>query len=79
MFEFGYLISRFENNIKNTIGCKHEIIRYVNKNEFSLSEVYNKALTEHFEDDSIFVFCHNDITFDTNKWGMLLLVKMIIL
>lgn len=67
--------SRFENSIKNTIGCKHEIVRYENRNEFSLSEIYNKALTEHSEDNSIFVFCHNDITFDTNKWGMLLLSK----
>ena len=67
--------SRFETNVKNTIGCKYEIIRYVNRNEYSLSEVYNKALSEHSEDNTIFVFCHNDITFDTNKWGMLLLSR----
>lgn len=67
--------SRFELNVKNTVGCKHNIFRYENKNQFSLTEIYNQALDEHTEDDAILVFCHNDISFDTKNWGVNLLNK----
>ena len=67
--------SRFEQNVKNTIGCNYNIFRYENKNQYSLTEIYNKGLNEHSEDNTIIVFCHNDITFDTKNWGLLLLSK----
>jgi hypothetical protein len=65
----------FEKNIKNTIGCGHKIIRYENKNEQSLSKIYNSAIEKYNNKNSIFVFIHNDIEFKTDKWGMLLLTK----
>ena len=67
--------NKFIAHIKNTIGCNHKICRYVNNNEFSLPEIYNKALSEHHTEDSIFVFIHNDILFKTNNWGRVLLSK----
>lgn len=67
--------SKLEENIKKTIGSKHEIIRYQNNNQFSLSQLYNKALKKYKSDDSIFVFIHNDIKFETSKWGLMLLTK----
>lgn|SRR5690606_3474354 len=64
-----------EDNIKNTIGSKYEIIRYQNNNKYSLSQIYNKALKKYKSKDSIFVFIHNDIKFETTKWGLMLLTK----
>lgn len=65
----------FISHIAKTIGCKFRIVCYKNNNEFSLSELYNKAISENSEPDSIFVMCHNDIIFKTNNWGKLLLQK----
>jgi len=62
-------------HISKTIGTNHETFCYPNMNEFSLPEIYNKAIKEHYSKDSIFVMCHNDITFDTPNWGKLLLSK----
>lgn len=64
-----------EENIKNTIGCKHKIIRYENKNKYSLSEIYNRGIKEYKSKNNIIVLIHNDIVFETNKWGLLLLTK----
>ena len=66
--------NRFEQGVHQTIGVDHSIHLYVNHNEFSLPEVYNKALDEHRSEDSILVFCHNDIEFDTKNWGKKLLI-----
>ena len=44
-----------------------EIIEKVNNGEKSLSQVYNEILNESKHD--IVVLCHDDIEFDTNKWG----------
>jgi len=65
----------FENHIHETIGVSHEIFPYKNFNQFSLTEIYNKAINEHSTDDSIMVFCHNDIIFKTKNWGKKLLNK----
>jgi len=65
----------FIKHIDDTIGVNHKTICYPNFNEFSLSEIYNKAIKEHNTPDSIFVFCHNDITIKTRTWGRLLLSK----
>lgn len=65
----------FTSHISKTIGCKFKIVCYKNNNEFSLSELYNRAISENSEPNSIFVMCHNDIIFKTNNWGKLLLHK----
>jgi hypothetical protein len=48
-----------------------EVIQYINNGEYSLTELYNKALRETTND--IVVFCHDDIIFDTKNWGKKLL------
>lgn len=66
---------KFIKHVSDTIGVKHKVVCYPNFNQFSLPQVYNTAVREHRNDNSIFVFCHNDITFKTNNWGRLLLTK----
>jgi hypothetical protein len=66
---------KFIKHIDDTIGVKHQVVCYPNFNQFSLPEVYNRALREHNVVDSVFVFCHNDITIKTRTWGRLLLSK----
>lgn len=64
----------FKNHISKTIGLKpneYEVICYNNYNQYSLTELYNKGLIETKYD--VVVFCHNDIIFNTNKWGKVLL------
>ena len=54
-------------HIKKTVGVRDvEVIEYINKGE-PLTKFYNRALRESIHD--IVVFCHNDITFNTKKWG----------
>lgn len=48
-----------------------EIIEKVNNGEKSLSEVYNEILSESKHE--IVVLCHDDLEFDTNRWGEKLL------
>jgi len=67
---------KFIEHINQTIGVKNRnVICYPNFNEYSLSEVYNKAIKEHDDKNTIMVFCHNDIIFKTKNWGKLLLTK----
>lgn len=63
----------FERDISETIGVDHSIHLYSNFGELSLNEVYNKGLHEHKSEDSILVFMHNDIYFNTQNWGKKLL------
>lgn len=65
----------FEKHVSNTVGTKHRIIGYENFNQYSLSEIYNNAIDEHYNKNSIFVMCHNDIIFKTKNWGKVLLRK----
>ena len=44
-----------------------QIIEKINNGEKSLSEVYNEIIEESTND--IIVLCHDDIEFDTNRWG----------
>ncbi len=44
-----------------------QVIEKINNGDKSLSQVYNEILDESKHD--IVVFCHDDIEFDTNKWG----------
>ena len=48
-----------------------QIIEKINNGEKSLSEVYNEIIEESNHD--IIVLCHDDIEFDTNRWGEKLL------
>ena len=68
--------SKFTNHVMETVGVKYNHVAcYINHNKFSLSEIYNKALREYTAEDTIIVFCHNDIIFRTKNWGRLLLNK----
>jgi hypothetical protein len=55
-------------NIKESIGCEYEILRYDNlKDNKSICEVYNiQAAKANFE---ILLFIHEDILFNTENWG----------
>jgi len=64
---------KFIKHIDSTVGVKHKVICYTNYNQYSLSEIYNKAIEEHNTENSIMVFCHNDIIIKTNNWGKILL------
>jgi hypothetical protein len=44
-----------------------QIIEKINNGDKSLSQVYNEILSESEHD--IVVLCHDDLEFDTNKWG----------
>ena len=75
---FSSHLSEKENNefiehVNKTIGVPRETYCYPNFNEFSLSQVYNKAIDNHHKDNAIMVFCHNDIEFKTKDWGKKLL------
>lgn len=65
----------FQDHISKTIGVSHNIHCYVNHNKYSLPQVYNKAIDDYHDDESIMVFTHNDIIFKTQNWGKKLLAK----
>ena len=44
-----------------------QIIEYVSNGEYSLTNIYNKALNE--TTNNIVVFCHDDIIINTKNWG----------
>lgn len=57
----------FKNHLKNTIGIdSYEILQYENFNKFSLSQIYNRGISESKFD--IVVCCHNDIKLEKG-WG----------
>lgn len=65
---------KLKQHIKNTIGIKNpEILLYENFNQYSLTEIYNIGLNKSSND--IVLFIHNDIIFNTNNWGKILLSK----
>jgi GT2 family glycosyltransferase len=62
----------FKEHIEKTIGVKdYQILEYQNNKEFSLSQIYNKGISE--SKNNILVCCHNDIKLE-NNWGRRLLV-----
>jgi GT2 family glycosyltransferase len=66
--------NKFEKHIKDTIGLTNpEILIYENFNEYSLTEIYNIGLNKSKND--IVLFVHNDIFFNTENWGRILLSK----
>jgi GT2 family glycosyltransferase len=65
----------FKSHIENTIGVKdYQILEYKNDNEFGLSEIYNKGISESIHD--IVVCCHNDIKLE-NNWGRRLMLDFV--
>jgi hypothetical protein len=52
--------NKFRQHLLQTVGIKDvQILEYVNHNQFSLSELYNKGISE--SENDIVVCCHNDI------------------
>ena len=66
---------KFVKHIDKTIGVKHTTVCYPNLNQYSLPQIYNQAIDDYNDFETIMVFCHNDITIKTPKWGKLLLGK----
>jgi GT2 family glycosyltransferase len=63
--------AKFKDHLAKTIGVKeYEILEYINHNEYSLAQVYNKGLASAKFD--IVICCHNDIKLE-NGWGKRLL------
>ena len=63
--------NKFRQHLLQTVGLENvQILEYINNNEFSLSEIYNKGLSQSIFD--IVVCCHNDIKLE-NGWGKILL------
>jgi GT2 family glycosyltransferase len=63
--------SKFKSHLIKSVGLKNvQILEYVNHNEFPLSIVYNKGISEAKYD--IIVCCHNDIKLESG-WGKKLL------
>ena len=67
--------NKFVKHIDDTIGVRHKVVCYPNFNQFSLPQIYNQAIKDHHESDSVFVMCHNDIKIKTKNWGRELLRK----
>jgi GT2 family glycosyltransferase len=62
---------KFQEHLRKTIEIKDfEILEFQNNNEFSLSHIYNKGLSQAKYD--IVVCCHNDIKLESG-WGKKLL------
>ena len=63
--------NKFRQHLLQTVGVKDvQVLEYVNHNQYSLSELYNKGIEESNYD--IIVCCHNDIKLEKN-WGKKLL------
>jgi len=59
--------NKFRQHLLQTVGLKDvQILEYVNHNQFSLSEIYNRGVSE--SNNNIVVCCHNDIKLE-NGWG----------
>ena len=63
---------KYIKHIENTCGVRGvEVIPFENPNGTSLTKVYNELLEKAKND--IVVFCHDDLIFNTKKWGKRLL------
>ena len=64
--------SSYVQHIKKTCGVKNlEILPFENPDGTSLTEIYNKALSQAKND--VVVLCHDDISFNAKGWGRKLL------
>jgi GT2 family glycosyltransferase len=63
--------NKFKQHLLKSSGLKNiQILEYQNNNEYSLSELYNKGISQ--SQHNIIVCCHNDISLE-NGWGKKLL------
>jgi GT2 family glycosyltransferase len=63
--------NKFKQHLLQSVGLKDvQILEYTNHNQYSLSQVYNRGISESIYD--IVVCCHNDIKLEKN-WGKNLL------
>ena len=68
-------IGVFKQNIEKTIGVPFEIIDFDNKKQnWSISKVYNHCAAMAKYD--LLCFSHEDVLFDTEKWGSLLIDQL---
>ena len=65
--------NEFISHIHKTIGVKHDVVCYTNYNQYSLSEIYNKAINDYHADNIIMLFVHPDLIMETRNWGKVLL------
>ena len=65
--------NEFISHIHKTIGVNHEVVCYTNYDQYSLSEVYNKAIDDYHADNIIILFLHPDLIVETRNWGKILL------
>lgn len=62
---------KFKEHLIKSVGLKDvQVLEYINNNEHSLSEIYNKGISESIY--NIIVCCHNDIKLESG-WGKKLL------
>ena len=62
----------FVEMLKKTSGVSNtEVIPIENNGEYSLTEAYNKIISESKND--IIILCHDDIYFDSKNWGQKIL------
>jgi hypothetical protein len=63
--------NKFKQHLLQSVGLKDvQILEFTNHNQYSLSQVYNRGISESIYD--IVVCCHNDIKLEKN-WGKNLL------
>ena len=68
VFSTRKLDEKYVKHIKDTCGVRDvQILSYENPDGTSLTEIYNKALGESVND--VIVYCHDDIIYNTKKWG----------
>src|SRR5688572_15186767 len=58
---------KYQEHIKKKVGNDVEILEYVNQNQFSLTEIYNKALAE--SKHNIVLFIHDDLILESDNIG----------
>lgn len=59
----------FIETIKNTVGCRANVIFVVNDNSMGLSQLYYSMMNNPQIESDIIVFCHDDIEFLKKGWG----------
>lgn len=65
------LFTRFEDNVKKTIGLPYEIINIANPNLMSICKAYNLGAAK--AQYNLLCFVHEDVEFISNNWGIAIL------
>ncbi len=64
-------LKKFTDNLQQTIGLNYELIAFQNSlSQIGICQAYNKGIQK--ANYNILCFCHEDIVFNTNGWGSLL-------